>query len=108
MIDDSRGSACWGSAKEIHSQAMIFPKWFNNVRVAIAVGGAVAAIYAGVVITFGFSPQATDVGYQPIQPVPYSHALHAGKLGIDCRYCHVNVEDSAHANIPPTQTCMGC
>ena len=87
---------------------MIFPKWFNGIRVALAVGGGIGLLYVGVIITFGFSPQATDVGYQPHQPIPYSHALHAGKLGIDCRYCHVNVEDSAHANIPPTQTCMGC
>jgi hypothetical protein len=87
---------------------MIFPKWFNGTRVALAAGAGIGALYVGVIITFGFSPQATDVGYQPVQPVPYSHALHAGKLGIDCRYCHVNVEDSAHANIPPTQTCMGC
>lgn len=44
----------------------------------------------------------------PAQPVPYSHALHAGKLGLDCRYCHVSVEQGAHANVPPTQTCMNC
>lgn len=87
---------------------MIFPKWFNGIRVAAAAGGGITLLYVGVIITFGFSPQATDVGYQPAQPVPYSHALHAGKLGIDCRYCHTNVEDTAHANIPPTQTCMGC
>jgi hypothetical protein len=48
------------------------------------------------------------VGYAPEQPVAYSHALHAGELGLDCRYCHVNVEDSAHAMVPPTQTCMNC
>lgn len=59
-------------------------------------------------MTFGFSPYATDVGYMPRQPVPYSHALHAGKLGLDCRYCHVAVEESPHAAVPPTQTCMGC
>jgi hypothetical protein len=40
--------------------------------------------------------------------VPYSHALHAGELGIDCRYCHNTVEQAAHAAIPPTQTCMNC
>jgi hypothetical protein len=56
----------------------------------------------------GGSPQATAVGYQPPQPVPYSHALHAGKLGIDCRYCHTTVEVAAHAAVPPTQTCMNC
>ncbi len=38
----------------------------------------------------------------------YSHALHAGELGIDCRYCHNTVENAAHAAIPPTETCMNC
>ena len=69
---------------------------------------AVAGGYVAVVITFGFSPQATDVGYQPEQPVPYSHALHAGKLGLDCRYCHTTVERTAHAALPATQICMNC
>jgi hypothetical protein len=40
--------------------------------------------------------------------VPFSHALHAGKLGLDCRYCHNTVEKAAHAAVPPTQTCMNC
>jgi hypothetical protein len=48
------------------------------------------------------------VGYAPAQPVPYSHALHPGKLGIDCRYCHTTVENAAFAAIPPTQTCINC
>jgi hypothetical protein len=55
-----------------------------------------------------FSPRNTDVGYQPEQPVPYSHKLHAGDLAIDCRYCHVGVERSAVASVPPTQVCMNC
>jgi hypothetical protein len=42
------------------------------------------------------------------QPVPFSHRHHAGELGIDCRYCHTSVEQSAYANIPPTQICMNC
>ena len=42
------------------------------------------------------------------QPVPFSHAHHVGGLGIDCRYCHTSVEDSAFAGIPPTKTCMNC
>jgi hypothetical protein len=54
------------------------------------------------------SPKYTDVGYRPIQPVAYSHKLHAGDLGLDCRYCHSNVERSPVANVPPTQTCMNC
>ncbi len=54
------------------------------------------------------SPNYTDVGYQPIQPVNFSHKMHAGDLGMDCRYCHSQVEYSPVANVPPTQTCMNC
>ncbi len=42
------------------------------------------------------------------QPVPFSHELHAGQMGIDCRYCHTSVAQSSYANIPPTETCMSC
>jgi hypothetical protein len=78
------------------------------MRDALGLGLGVGAIYLVVIVNYGFSPQATDVGYEPIQPVPYSHALHAGRLGMDCRYCHNTVEETSHAAIPPTQTCMGC
>ncbi len=51
-------------------------------------------------------------GYEPTQPIAFSHALHAGleegQLGIDCLYCHSNVEKSRHATVPPVDTCMGC
>ena len=49
-----------------------------------------------------------NVGYQPVQPVPYSHELHVGQLGLDCRYCHNTVEKADFAAIPPTETCMNC
>ena len=86
----------------------IFPKWTWVLRPAVAVGAVGGLLYATVVVAFGFSPKATDVGYQPVQPVPYSHALHVGQLGMDCRYCHTTVEHTAAASIPPTQTCMNC
>jgi len=54
------------------------------------------------------SPKYTDVGYQPDQPINYSHKFHVGTLGLDCRYCHNYVETSSEANIPPSETCMNC
>jgi hypothetical protein len=42
------------------------------------------------------------------QPIQFSHERHVGGNGIDCRYCHTSVEDSAFAGIPPTKTCMNC
>lgn len=86
----------------------LFPPWADKlVRVVgiLLLGGAV---YFVVLTAFAVSPFTTRIGYQPKQPVPYSHELHAGKLGLDCLYCHTTVETSAKASIPPTETCMNC
>lgn len=48
------------------------------------------------------------MGYEPHQPIAFSHRLHSGNLGIDCRYCHTQVDQQAHATIPSTETCMNC
>jgi hypothetical protein len=47
-------------------------------------------------------------GYRPEQPIAYSHDLHAGDLGIDCKYCHNAVTKSKHATIPTVNVCMNC
>jgi hypothetical protein len=47
-------------------------------------------------------------GYEPAQPIAYSHRLHAGELRIDCQYCHSNAERSRHAGIPAARVCMNC
>jgi hypothetical protein len=86
----------------------IFPRWTNNIPLVVALAGPVVG--AGLVggVWYFFSPKFTDVGYRPVQPVPFSHKLHAGDMGMDCRYCHNTVERAAHAAIPATQTCMNC
>ena len=47
-------------------------------------------------------------GYEPVQPIAYSHRLHAGELEIDCLYCHSAAETSRHAGIPAIGVCMNC
>src|SRR5262245_26144300 len=86
----------------------VFPRWANKTRVLAGVILGAAPIYLTFLVWYGASPKTTDVGYMPKQPVPYSHALHAGRLGLDCRYCHNTVEQGAHAAIPATATCMNC
>ena len=54
------------------------------------------------------SPYVTGQNVTMKQPVPFSHAHHAGDLAIDCRYCHTGVEKSSFAGLPPTTTCMTC
>lgn len=65
-------------------------------------------IYLVVLIAYAFSAENLNPGYAPEQPIPFSHALHAGELEMDCRYCHNTVESGAMAAIPPTDTCMNC
>ena len=77
-------------------------------RLSILAGIAVAAILGGVVAMLHLSGYNTNQGMYVEQPVQFSHAHHVGGEGIDCRYCHTSVEESAFANIPPTKTCMNC
>lgn len=86
----------------------VFPAWTNKIAVGVLAGVTILGALLTFVVWYYFSPKHTDVGYQPHQPVPYSHKLHAGDMGIDCRYCHIGVERSAHATVPATQTCMNC
>ncbi len=85
-----------------------FPPWANYLvpaGVLLAIG---VLTYIPLLLSLALSPVTTDVGYQPKQPVPFSHKVHAGDLKIDCRYCHSTVEQTAFAAVPPTQTCMNC
>ncbi len=86
----------------------IFPRSLNKLPLIAGAGAALALPAVVFAVWYWFSPWYTQVGYEPRQPVPYSHRLHAGELGIDCRYCHTGVEKAAVAMVPPTQTCMNC
>ncbi|MBL4845801.1 MAG: cytochrome c3 family protein [Planctomycetes bacterium] len=93
----------WNSPRQV-----IFPKWFD-IAIKIVVVLVLSVVgYVHLLVAYGFSPKTTDVGYAPEQPIPYSHALHVGELGIDCRYCHTGVDRNSYSNIPTAQTCMNC
>lgn len=55
-----------------------------------------------------FRLPGSQQGYEPDQPIAYSHRLHAGELAIDCQYCHSGAERSQHAGVPTASTCMNC
>lgn len=86
----------------------LFPKKANVLPHVSLAGALFGGVFLIAFVWYYFSPEYTDVGYAPEQPVPYSHQLHAGKLGIDCEYCHSSVTYADYANIPPTETCMNC
>jgi hypothetical protein len=74
------------------------------VLAVVAIGGLGGALFE----LIADSSYATRQGEAREQPIPFSHAHHVGSMGIDCRYCHSSVENSQHAMVPPTKTCMNC
>src|SRR5580692_6063809 len=86
----------------------IFPKWTNWLPLILGVGAALSGGGVTLGAWYYFTPKYTRVGYQPVQPVPFSHKVHAGELGIDCRYCHNGVDKSWFSNLPGASTCMNC
>src|ERR1700748_1299429 len=74
------------------------------ILTVLALGGLGGALFE----LIGDSSYATRQGEAREQPVPFSHAHHAGSMGIDCRYCHASVENSDFSIVPPTKTCMNC
>jgi len=68
--------------------------------VSIGVLGAVTARELALV--------GVSQGYQPLQPIAFSHRLHAGESQVPCLYCHFGATRSRHAGIPPSAVCMNC
>jgi hypothetical protein len=88
-------------------QSIFTKKFDRRIRVAAAV--AAFSLTVGVAFgTYTLWPANQEQGYQPAQPIEFSHALMAGKHQIDCIYCHSNVEKGAHAGMPTLTTCMKC
>lgn len=86
----------------------IFSKNFD-ATLRLAAGGVVVLLAAvGGAVAYFAHPKQLDTGYTPVQPVAYSHKLHAGNLGLDCTYCHSTVDKSSFAAVPATETCMNC
>jgi hypothetical protein len=76
-----------------------------RVRLPVTIFIAVASF---AVTYFASRAERDGIGYNPEQPIQFSHKLHAGDMKIDCQYCHTGVEKSRHAMVPPVSTCMNC
>ena len=70
---------------------------------------AILFLLVSAYFAYGFLMQiGIDQGYEPLQPIHYSHRIHAGDNGIDCKYCHSSARVSKHAGIPSLNVCMNC
>jgi formate-dependent nitrite reductase cytochrome c552 subunit len=86
----------------------IFPRWANLLAPKLGLLAVLVGTVAMAGVTYYLTPKYTRVGYQPKQPVAFSHKIHGEQLGIDCRYCHNHVDGSWFSNIPAASTCMNC
>jgi len=105
--------------KEAGSEDLFSPKgiakylpssWasMNPVILSLSVTTIIGLFGFSFLYWFGMNKIGVQQGYAPTQPIAYSHALHAGELKIDCKYCHSTVEVSKSASIPSLNTCMNC
>ena len=66
-------------------------------------------LLASAYFVYGYFMQiGVDQGYEPVQPIHYSHRIHAGDNAIDCKYCHSSARVSKHSGIPSLNVCMNC
>jgi hypothetical protein len=77
------------------------------VTIVLAVGVAFSGL-ALVQRLSGYRLPGNQQGYEPDQPIAFSHRLHAGELQISCQYCHGGSEKSRHAGVPAASVCMNC
>ncbi|HXB33193.1 MAG TPA: c-type cytochrome [Puia sp.] len=82
------------------------PFYRNKVYIALAV--LVVFLIGGYYLSEGAIGLGRQQGYQPVQPIFYSHRIHAGINQISCLYCHSNALVSKHATVPPLNVCMNC
>jgi hypothetical protein len=88
--------------------ANIFPRWSNLLPLKIAFCAGTAAAGVALAFTYYATPKTLVVGYQPAQPIPFSHKIHVDQIGVDCRYCHSFAEVSGFSNVPTGSTCWNC
>ena len=70
---------------------------------------AIFLLLASAYFVYGYFMQVgVNQGYEPVQPIHYSHRIHAGDNGIDCKYCHSSARVSKTSGIPSLNVCMNC
>lgn len=82
------------------------PFWRNKTYITLISIGLF--VFGGYMVAKGAIGVGRQKDYQPVQPIYYSHKVHAGINQINCLYCHGSAEQSKHAAIPSVNTCMNC
>ena len=93
--------------KKNRSLMVFFNAYAKNQFLVLV--SAILFLLVSAYFAYGYLMQiGIDQGYEPVQPIHYSHRIHAGDNGIDCKYCHSSARVSKHAGIPSLNVCMNC
>lgn len=94
-------------AQKDRSVMNIFKAYAKNQFLVLV--SAILLLLVSAYFAYGWMMQiGVDQGYEPVQPIHYSHRIHAGENGIDCKYCHSAARVGKHSNIPSLNVCMNC
>jgi predicted CXXCH cytochrome family protein len=87
---------------------MVSPRPGSRARHSLRSVGPLLILLLGISVVAACDSIGSRQGYDPPQPIAFSHALHAGDRQIACLYCHFGAERSRHAGVPPVNVCMNC
>ncbi|SHI47497.1 c-type cytochrome [Flavobacterium terrae] len=111
MVNNALGKISKANGIEVDSKTpSLMPLWRafakNQFLVLVSV---ILLMLTSAYFIYGYLMQVgVDKDYAPIQPIHYSHKIHAGDNGIDCKYCHSAARVSKNAGIPSLNVCMNC
>ncbi len=88
--------------QKVDAQKLVKSRPFIGIMLFIFMAIVVKLVFDGLYSV------GVQQGYQPKQPIAFSHALHAGQYEIECQYCHTGVMKAKSANIPSANICMNC
>ena len=107
MLTKIAGAKGLEVAQKDRSIMNIFKAYAKNQFLVLV--SAILLLLVSAYFAYGWMMQiGVDQGYEPVQPIHYSHRIHAGENGIDCKYCHSAARVSKHSNIPSLNVCMNC
>ncbi|WP_072933628.1 c-type cytochrome [Chishuiella changwenlii] len=88
--------------------AFSFSEVFEKYKKVGTIAVAILAFFALYNVYWGLMGIGVDKGYEPEQPIYFSHKVHAGVQGIDCQYCHSSAKYGKVSGIPSPNVCMNC
>jgi mono/diheme cytochrome c family protein len=92
---------------EVEKRTPLWRAFVQNQFLVIV--SVVVLLLSSAYFVYGYLSQVgVNQGYEPVQPIHYSHRIHAGENGIDCKYCHSSARVSKHSGIPSLNICMNC